>query len=110
MYLHHYLTVIEAMSYPFRDIDSHVMLELNVSKSLKSLLRIAKGYFGVESDLVEFDETQAITGLVLKLGGEISQGATSQLVRTFGETELHVEIVKGGANPPIKEVLLVNEL
>lgn len=70
MYLHHYLTLTEAMSYPFRDIDSHMMLELNIQEGLKNLLKVAKGYIGVETDLVEFDDKKPITHLTLKKKGE----------------------------------------
>jgi hypothetical protein len=85
-YLHHYLAIIEAMSFPIRDIDSHMLLELQVSQSLHSILGWAKGNYGEQEDLRTLDTAQLVHNIQLIRENEIKEGDTTILVSDQQDT------------------------
>eukprot|EP00360_Condylostoma_magnum_P000719 CAMPEP_0168314374 /NCGR_PEP_ID=MMETSP0210-20121227/7471_1 /TAXON_ID=40633 /ORGANISM="Condylostoma magnum, Strain COL2" /LENGTH=193 /DNA_ID=CAMNT_0008281055 /DNA_START=3812 /DNA_END=4393 /DNA_ORIENTATION=- len=91
VFLHHYLALVEAMSYPFKESDSHMMLELKISQGMQSLLKIAKGYVGIDVDLVEFDNSKVITNIRLKKKGEQSE-ENSVMIMRLEEEEKEEEV------------------
>lgn len=85
-YLHHHLAIIEAMSFPIRDIDSHMLLELQLSQSLHTIVGWAKGNYGEQEDLRTLDSAQLVHNIQLIRESEIKEGDTTILVSDQQDT------------------------
>jgi hypothetical protein len=100
-FLHHYLAVIEAMSFPIKDIDSHVLLEFDTKVTVKTILSWAKGQYG-EQDLRTLNINEIVYGIQLIPESEIRDGDITVLVSSQeGTNRQFLRLKKGleGALP-----------
>jgi hypothetical protein len=61
------------MAYPFKEVDSQLILDLQLSETLTKLLTWSKGHFWPETSNMTFNRKKCITDIKLARESELSE-------------------------------------
>ena len=101
----HYISVIEAMSCPFRAVDAQMILELQFPSTLHILFSWAKGYIGEEVISRPFIKENCVTEFSLVTGGKAENRL---LIEEFEDKpSVFIQFEKGGASQPVSDFFII---
>lgn len=100
----HYLVVLDALSFPFKEADNHLILEQQFPIIINILLNWSKGHIGEELESKSFLKDGVITSLQIIEEENILDEVEKILLETKeGGQSLYLVISRGGTSYPLTD-------